>query len=113
MPTAAPGSFSQTTLPSPGRPVFGAPQQSFVSRQRSPFTWQPVAGWQIITPVGPYGAQSRLQQPLQSPHRVPSTPSLQYVAPDGGAPQVPRTLPGAIVQIAEQQSVPAEHTSPD
>ena len=39
--------------------------------------WQPLAGWQTFTPVTPYGAQSRLQHPLQSPHTVPSTPPLQ------------------------------------
>jgi hypothetical protein len=38
------------------------PQQSLLVLQVSPTTWQPVAGWQTSTPVGPYGAHERLQQ---------------------------------------------------
>jgi hypothetical protein len=62
--------------------------------------------------VGPYGAQRRLQQPLQSPHTTPSTPSLQYVEPPGGAEQVPNVLPAAMLQMPPQQSPGLEHTSP-
>jgi hypothetical protein len=36
---------------SPGSPA--DPQQSWSVRQMSPTTWQPLAGWQIRTPVGP------------------------------------------------------------
>ena len=53
MPTVAPAAMSQTTLPSPGTPEPAAPQQSLVCRQRSPLMWQPLAGWQILTPVCP------------------------------------------------------------
>jgi hypothetical protein len=69
--------MSHVTLPSPGRPVPAAPQQSLDLRQRSPFTWQPLAGWQIFTPVVAEGAQRRLQQPLHASQAMPSTPSLQ------------------------------------
>jgi hypothetical protein len=40
-------------------------------------------------------------------------PSLQYVCPLGGAAHVPTVFPAAIVQVAEQQSVDFEQTSPD
>jgi hypothetical protein len=63
------------------------------------------------TPVGPYGAHKRLQQSLQLPHVVPSTPSLQYVGAEGGAAQVPSFLPVGMVHVAEQQSLPLEQTS--
>jgi len=52
MPRALPASISQTTLPSPGSPVPAAPQQSLFVRHRSPLTRQPLAGWQMRTPVG-------------------------------------------------------------
>jgi len=91
MPSALPVSTWQVTLPSPGRPVPAAPQQSLSWRQISPSTRQPLAGWQTLTPLGAYGAQSRLQQPLHALHTVPSTPSEQNVAPDGGGAQVPST----------------------
>jgi hypothetical protein len=77
MPISALAGLSHTTFPSPGSPVPAAPQQSLSSRQRSPFTRQPDAGWQMDTPVGPYGAHRRLQQPPQSLHVVPSTLPLQ------------------------------------
>ena len=49
----------------PGNPL--APQQSVSCVHKSPTTWQPLAGWQMSTPVGPQGAQERLQQgPPQS-----------------------------------------------
>jgi hypothetical protein len=65
-----------------------------------------------MTPVGPYGAQRRLQQSPQLPQSVPSTPSLQYVAPLGGGAHTPTFLPAGIVQFAEQQSVGLLHRSP-
>jgi hypothetical protein len=101
----------QVTLPSPGNPVPGPPQQSASLRQRSPLTWQPLAGWQTFTPVGPYGAQRRLQQPLQASQTVPSTPSEQYVEPLGVA-QVPSVAPAAMLQIPPQQSLGFEQASP-
>ncbi len=36
-----------------------APQQSLSWLQTSPTTWQPLAGWQMSIPVGPYGAHRR------------------------------------------------------
>lgn len=51
-----------TAIPEPpGSPA--EPQQSPSLVQRSPTTWQPLAGWHTSTPVGPKGAQARLQQP--------------------------------------------------
>jgi hypothetical protein len=72
------------TVPAPGRPVLQAspPQQSLSFRQRSPSTWQPLAGWQMLTPVR-NGAHTRLQQPVQLLQTVPSTPP-QLLAPEGG-----------------------------
>jgi len=63
------------------------------------------------TPVGPYGAHNRLQQSLQLPHTVPSTPSEQYVGADGGAAQVPSVFPVGMVHVEEQQSLSREQTS--
>jgi hypothetical protein len=45
-PTVAPAAMLQVTIDPP-------PQQSLSWVQRSPATWQPVAGWQTLTPVGP------------------------------------------------------------
>ena len=103
MPTGPPVEKSQTTLPAPGRPLSGSPpQQSASFRQRSPVTWQPLAGWQIARPLGP-GAQTRLQQSLQPPHTSPSTPP-QRLGPEGGCAQTPTLAPEALVQVALQQS---------
>jgi hypothetical protein len=44
---------------------------------------------------------------------MPSTPSLQYVAPLGGAPHVPRVAPAAMLQLPLQQSKEFAHASPD
>ena len=50
-----------------------APQQSESSRQISPVGWQPLGGWQIRTPVGPYGRHARLQHsPPQIGSALPS-----------------------------------------
>lgn len=111
MPTGPPADLSQVTLPAPGRPVPGEPQQSLVSRQRSPSTWQPLAGWHTKTPVCAYGAHKRLQQSPQLPQTVPSTPAVQNVGPVGGAAHVPIVLPCAMVQVPEQHSEPLEHAS--
>jgi hypothetical protein len=112
IPTEKPAWISQTTLPSPGKPLPAAPQQSASFVQRSPSMWQPSAGWQIFTPDVPYGAQSRLQQSPHPLHTVPSKPPLQKLAPAGGAPQVPSVAPAAIVQTPPQQSGPCEQVSP-
>jgi hypothetical protein len=76
MPRVAPGLIWQTTfLPfdagALGTP--GPPQQSLSFVQRSPIVWQPVAGWQTRTPVGPHGAHERLQQPPPHAGTPPST----------------------------------------
>ena len=63
------------------------------------------------TPVAPYGAHTRLQQSLQLPQTVPSTPSLQNVGAEGGGAQVPRVLPAGMVHVDEQQSPLREQTS--
>ena len=52
VPTVAPGAMVHVTgVPDPpGSPA--EPQQSLSLVQTSPTTWQPLAGWQISTPVG-------------------------------------------------------------
>jgi hypothetical protein len=108
-----------TGLPEPpGRPA--DPQQSPSVAHRSPTTWQPLAGWQTSTPVGPQGAQARLQhgpphagspEPLRAtppsgaepPHSWPST-TPQLAGPPGGvAPHVPSAAPVATVHVPVQQ----------
>src|SRR5262249_5585103 len=127
-PTANGGVMSHVTgLPDPpGSP--SAPQQSVSFVHKSPTTWQPLAGWQTRTPVGPYGAQRRLQQP--PPHEgipasfvttppsapapaqsMPST-SVQFAAPAGGWAHVPSVAPFGMVQTPAQQSVGCAQTSP-
>ena len=110
-PTSAPlVEFEHTTAPSPRTPEPVAPQQSALLRQRSPSTRQPCAGWQMLTPVGPYGAQRRLQQLPQLPpaQTVPST-AVQFTEPLAGWLQRPGLEPltgwplGA-VQMPPQQS---------
>jgi hypothetical protein len=62
----------QVTLPAPAPPIPAEPQQSLSFVQRSPTTWQPLAGWQTRTPVGPNGAHARLQQPPPQAGKPPS-----------------------------------------
>ena len=112
MPIWKPCAISHVTFPSPGRPLPAAPQQSLSLRHKSPSMWQPVAGWQIFTPVAPYGAQRRLQQLLHSSQTVPSTPPLQNDGPAGGAPHVPTVAPAAILHTPPQQSFAREQMSP-
>jgi hypothetical protein len=128
-PTVAGAVITQVTgMPEPpGSPA--APQQSPSATQRSPTTWQPLAGWQTSTPLGPQGAQARLQHgPPQAgnpasgagpvplvpvpPHSCPST-TPQFAGPDGGDdPQMPRVRPDATLQVPVQQSVADAHESP-
>jgi hypothetical protein len=127
-PTDPPALLSQVTgLPDPpGRPE--APQQSVSLVQRSPTTWHPLAGWQTKTPVGPQGAQARLQhgpphsgrpaslvaEPASAtpPQIIPSV-RPQFAAPPGAAvAQVPRREPEARVQLPAQQSASVEQASP-
>jgi hypothetical protein len=129
MPTVAFGAMSHVTgLPDPpGSPE--EPQQSWSRVHRSPTTWQPLAGWQTSTPVGPQGAHARLQQgpphsgkppsvytvppsPALPPQSIPSV-SPQLAAPPGGvAAQVPSMAPEAFEHEPLQQSEPVEHASP-
>jgi hypothetical protein len=129
IPSVPPPLLSHVTgLPDPpGRPV--APQQSVSFVQRSPTGWQPLAGWQTRTPVGPQGAQARLQQgpphrgrPLsiktappsgpEPPQSWPST-SPQLAGPLGAAAaQTPRVLPLGMTHDPVQQSPLVAHASP-
>ena len=88
------------------------PQQSSFVRQRSPVLWQPLTGWQMVTPVSAYGAQSRLQHVLHPLQTVPSIPPLQNEGPLGAAPHVPRVLPCATLHVPLQQSALVLQTSP-
>jgi hypothetical protein len=116
-----------TGLPEPpGSPV--DPQQSLSLRQMSPTRWHPLAGWQMRTPVAPYGAQRRLQHappqagtPASSTETPPSAPAPaqsmpsttpQLAGPDGGCPHTPTVCPDAIVQMPLQQLAACVHTSP-
>jgi len=76
MPTVAPGLIWQVTFMPFGAGALGTPlppQQSPSFVHRSPMVWQPVAGWQTSTPVGPHGAHERLQQPPPHAGTPPST----------------------------------------
>jgi hypothetical protein len=84
-PTVAGGVMTQVTglCEPPGSPF--EPQQSPSCVQRSPTTWQPLAGWQTSTPVGPHGAHARLQHGPPHDGRPPSltttTPASLSVRP--------------------------------
>jgi hypothetical protein len=129
MPTGPPPLRSHVTgLPDPpGSPA--EPQQSTSATQRSPTGWQPLAGWQTSTPVGPHGAHARLQhgpphvgRPLSRKTTPPSAapppqswPSTrpQLAAPVGGDPaHVPMDCPAAIVHVPVQQSELVAQASP-
>src|ERR1700751_3829955 len=96
-----------TGLPELGRPASmnaSDPQQSLSVTHVSPSTWQPVAGWQMSTPVGPHGAHRRLQQlPPQPPSpagELQSWPSAaEQLPPKVNGPQVPMLAPVASVQV--------------
>jgi hypothetical protein len=129
MPRVPPPLLSHVTgLPDPpGRPA--APQQSVSVVHRSPTGWQPLAGWQTSTPVGPHGAHARLQQgpphwgrPLSRKVTPPSaavppqsSPSArpQLAAPLGAvAAHTPMACPAAIVHEPVQQSPFVAQASP-
>jgi hypothetical protein len=71
-PTLEPAAMTQVTglCDPPGSPA--EPQQSLSCVQMSPTTWQPLAGWQMSTPVGPHGAHARLQHAPPHAGRPPS-----------------------------------------
>jgi hypothetical protein len=129
MPSTPPPLVSHVTglVDPPGRPV--APQQSTSVVHRSPTGWQPLAGWQTRTPVGPQGAHARLQhgpphwgRPLSRNATPPSAavppqswPSArpQLAGPLGGvAAHVPMVWPLATVHVPVQQSPLVAHASP-
>ena len=93
------------------------PQHSASLVHVSPSTWQPVAGWQMATPVGPQGAHRRLQQ--EPPHPpsvneagVQSMPStIVQLPPVVGAAHTPTLWPLARVQAPLQQSAFFEQMS--
>ena len=109
-----------TALPDDGRPASmkaSDPQQSLSVVHVSPSTWQPVAGWQMSTPVGPQGAHRRLQQlpphPPSPAGELQSWPSAaEQFPPYAKEPEVPTVAPLATVQAPVQQSLPVWHTSP-
>jgi hypothetical protein len=128
-PSGPPPLMSQVTglVEPPGSPV--APQQSPSAVQRSPTGWQPLAGWQMRIPVGPHGAQARLQH---GPPQAGRPPSMKVAPPSAAVPpqscpstrpqfagpvgaegaQTPIVLPVATVQEPVQQSVPVAQASP-
>jgi hypothetical protein len=110
----------------PGSPA--EPQQSPSCVQMSPTTWHPLAGWQMSTPVGPHGAQARLQHAPPHAGRPPSyTPVPLVPVPPQSCPScrpqlagppgddvahVPSVCPAAVVQTPVQQSALVAHASP-
>jgi hypothetical protein len=110
-----------TGLPEVGMPASMSasdPQQSLSVMHVSPSTWQPVAGWQMSTPVGPHGAHKRLQQlPPHPPSPTGELQSWPSAAPqfpvNPNCPQVPTAPPVGIVQLPVQQSLLEWHASPD
>jgi hypothetical protein len=86
----------------PGRPA--EPQQSESFVQRSPTTWQPLAGWQTSTPVGPQGAHARLQH---APPHEGSPPELRTMPPSGAVP--PQSCPSTTPQFAGPPGGVAPH----
>jgi hypothetical protein len=86
----------------PGKPF--EPQQSPSFVQRSPTTWQPLAGWQMSTPVGPHGAHARLQH---APPHCGSPPSV-VGTPASGATVPPQSCPSASPQFAGPEGATAE-----
>jgi hypothetical protein len=67
---------------------------------KSPSTWQPPAGWQILVEPDPNGAQNELQQPVQPLQTVPSTEQGELIAV-----QVPAVAPAPMVQTPVQHSL--------
>lgn len=122
-PVVAPEAIWQVTnFASPSVPgIPSEPQQSLSFVQTPPVMRQPLAGWQMKTPVGPQGAHARLQHsPPQSgmppsvitpPEQSSPSTSLQFALPEGGFAQVP-FVPASTLQMPPQQSAPVEQASP-
>jgi len=97
---------SQVTLPAPGRPLVGSPpQQSLSLIHRLLVTRQPLAGWQIFTPVRAKGRHRALQQLVQSSHTVPSLAQLPAPVVDS-SPHTPAVPAALVLHRPEQQSLP-------
>jgi hypothetical protein len=77
----------------PGSPA--EPQQSPSVKHRSPTTWHPLAGWQMRVPVGPHGAQARLQQ---GPPQLGTPASFVTMPPSPAVP--PQSSPSTRPQLA-------------
>src|SRR5262249_5555834 len=89
----------------------------------SPTGRHPLAAWQMRTPVGPHGAQERLQHApphwgmppsvttWPSEQTMPST-RLHCAPPDGGWLHPPKIAPGALLQMPPQQSLGWVQMSP-
>lgn len=96
----------QVTLPAPGRPlVESPPQQSLSLMHRLLVTRQPLAGWQIFTPVRAKGRHRALQQLVQSSHTVPSLAQLPAPVVDS-SPHTPAVPAPLVLHRPEQQSLP-------
>ncbi len=98
--------FGQVTEP---LGLIPPPQHWSASRHQSPVRRQPVAGWQIETPV-PGSRQMREQQPVPELHGLPSWVQPPPPPPVGSA-QTPG-FPPVAVQSALQQSVGDQQMSP-
>src|SRR5687768_15319226 len=118
-----PGSLRHITFDRLLSGLPGPPQQSLSCPQSSPVGRQPLGGWQIRAPVGPYGKHARLQHdppqvgrsppsyPAPEPHSTPA-PS-QPVAPlDGTISHVPTLAPFGRWHSPPQHSVSAVQMSP-
>jgi hypothetical protein len=88
----------------PGSPA--DPQQSLSFVHRSPTTWHPLAGWQTSTPVGPQGAQARLQH---GPPQWGRPPSLVTTAPASESVRPPQSCPSTRPQLAGPLGAAAAH----
>jgi hypothetical protein len=100
-----PAAISHVTLPGSSVCAVGSPpQQSLFFWQVAFVMRQPLAGWQILTPVAAYGAHWRLQQFVQSVHTTPSWMQLP-APPTGSFWHVPAVWPWGITQFAVQQSL--------
>jgi hypothetical protein len=105
MPTGPPPLMSHVTglFEAPGSPL--EPQQSESARQMSPTGLQPLAGWQTSTPVGPHGAQARLQH--GPPHA--GKPLSRNAVPAPLVPVPPQSCPSTTPQFAGPPGADAAH----
>jgi hypothetical protein len=76
-------------------------------KHKSPRTWQPPAGWQILDVLEPNGAQKELQQPVQPLQTVPSTSQGELIAA-----HTPAVAPMAMLHTPVQHSLSWKQMSP-